>query len=97
MFLQELHLSWNCAEPGFNTEAFAQLGSGFTGLQTLSLDMTATELYGQQDVDVGLTGLAGSLKVLRLAADKPHEGLLRSLTHCSHVCSTKLFLKISAS
>jgi hypothetical protein len=78
-------LSWNCAEPGFDSAAFAQLGSTFTRLHTLSLAMTSLDYYGQMDDCVTLTGLAGSLKVLRLSVDRPHDSLLLSLTQCSRV------------
>jgi hypothetical protein len=83
--LQELHLSWNCMETGFTSEAFAQLGSSFTRLQTLSLDITALSACGDSDEHVTLTGLAGSLKVLRLSVDRPNTSLLLSLTQCTKV------------
>lgn len=81
--MQELHLSWDCSEPGFDTAAFSQLGSGFPRLQILSLDVTAAENYGQ--MGVSLVGLAGTLEVLRLSVDAPNDGLLLSLTQCSKV------------
>jgi hypothetical protein len=83
--LQELHLSWSCAEPGFDSAAFAQLGTNYTRLHTLSLAMTSLDYYGQLDECVTLTGLAGNLKVLRLSVDRPHDSLLLSLTQCSKV------------
>jgi hypothetical protein len=56
--------------------------------------MTAVEAYGQHDGDVTLTGLAGSLKVLRLAVDMPHEALLRSLMQCSKVSDARQLLAL---
>lgn len=83
--LQELHLSWNCSSEGFDSDAFAQLGSSFSRLQVLSLDITALNYYSQLDELVTLTGLASGLKVLRLSFDRPQHSLLLSLTQCSKV------------
>ncbi|WIA37751.1 hypothetical protein OEZ86_014628 [Tetradesmus obliquus] len=86
----ELHLSWNCSSEGFDSDAFAQLGSSFSRLQVLSLDITALNYYSQLDELVTLTGLAGGLKVLRLSFDRPQHSLLLSLTQCSKVTELEL-------
>jgi hypothetical protein len=83
--LQELHLNWDCEAEGFTSEAFAQLNSAFSRLQTLSLTIHHLNLYGQSDAHVTLTGLAGSLKVLRLSFDRVNYSLLLGLTRCSKV------------